>query len=295
MVKVAIVGGGLLGVKIAGDLAYHGHTVKIYDRNMKTLDSIPLRIEEDKQELKDEGILVQANYTGRIVCLSQLEETVCDAEFIFEAVADDLEVKQDVFERVSHCCRATAVVATNTLALSVDSITQRMAHSERALGLRFLYPVYCISEIEVTPSTHTSAETMEKVRVFMEKMGKTLFLRSGSIPLILNIEQRESRKMAYAQSLKNQRNLAYMMVDRLVPELAHRGNILPGDPELDGGSYGGEDHDCAICMDNPRNCVLRPCHHMCTCNDCGQLLLNRRDGCPICRKEIAEVIRVFHS
>ncbi|ESO90071.1 hypothetical protein LOTGIDRAFT_123750, partial [Lottia gigantea] len=55
------------------------------------------------------------------------------------------------------------------------------------------------------------------------------------------------------------------------------------------------DHDCAICMDRSRDCVLRPCNHMVTCNQCAKMLFNRRDGCPICRKDISDTIVVYHS
>lgn len=51
--------------------------------------------------------------------------------------------------------------------------------------------------------------------------------------------------------------------------------------------------DCAICMDKPRDCVMRPCHHMVTCYKCAAMLINRRDGCPICRKDIIEIIKVY--
>lgn len=294
MVRVAVLGGGLLGVKIAGNLAYHGHTVKLHDRSTQILNSVPLRIEEDKQELKQDGILLQPNYPGRVICLSQLEDAVHDVDFVFEAVVDSLQVKQELFERVSHFCKHDAIVATNTLNIDVDAIVQEMTNKERALGLRFLFPVHCIPEIEMTTTAYTSTGTVQKVKDFMERMGKTLFLRSGPVPLILDEEQRETRKQDYMSRLKNQRHLGYAVVDRLIPQLAHRGNIAADDSDFD-TEHQPDEQDCAICMDSPRNCVLRQCHHMCTCIDCGQLLLHRRDCCPICRKEISEVIRVFHS
>ena len=60
-------------------------------------------------------------------------------------------------------------------------------------------------------------------------------------------------------------------------------------------SLSENDRDCAICMDRQRDCLLCPCHHMVTCTECAKSLLNRRDGCPICRKDILEIIRVYHS
>ena len=62
-----------------------------------------------------------------------------------------------------------------------------------------------------------------------------------------------------------------------------------------GGAGNDSDNDCAICMDKDRNCVMRPCHHMVTCYDCAAMLINRRDGCPICRKDILEIIKIFSA
>ena len=99
---------------------------------------------------------------GQILLISRLEEAVRDADFIFEAVVDDLNVKMDVFERVSQCCKPSAVIATNTIRLNVSSIAERAAYKERTLGLRFLFPVYYIPEVEITPSPKTSGDTIER-------------------------------------------------------------------------------------------------------------------------------------
>ena len=73
-----------------------------------------------------------------------------------------LNVKMDVFERVSQCCKPSAVIATNTIRLNVNSIAERAAYKERTLGLRFLFPVYYIPEVEITPSPKTSGDTIER-------------------------------------------------------------------------------------------------------------------------------------
>ena len=53
--------------------------------------------------------------------------------------------------------------------------------------------------------------------------------------------------------------------------------------------------ECAICMERMRNSVICPCHHLVACYECTKVLLNRKDACPICRKDITEVIKVYHS
>ena len=50
---------------------------------------------------------------------------------------------------------------------------------------------------------------------------------------------------------------------------------------------------CIICMDRSRDALIRPCNHMVVCYACATLLLQRRETCPICRKKIDDVIRVY--
>ncbi|KAL5008765.1 hypothetical protein ScPMuIL_014346 [Solemya velum] len=293
MVKIAVLGCGLMGMKIAGEMAYHGHRVKIYDSNIAALNLVFERLEEDKKNLREEGLMLHKNFIGQVLCMSQLEETVHDADVIFEAVPDNADLKKDLFEKVSHLCPGDAILCSNTLRLSITDLAENVLHKQRMMGLRFLFPVYYIPEVEITPGQYTSSTTIEKVRAMLEKMGKTLFFRSGGEPLILSEEQREDRKQVRLEQIKNSSGVGYFF-ENAIPTLAHRGNDAP--PQDDKSiSMKEHDRDCAICMDRARDSLLRPCHHMITCYECSMMLLNRKDGCPICRKDITEIIRVFHS
>ena len=64
MVRVAVLGCGLLGVKIAGEFAYHGHRVKCYDNNIQALNSVYQRYQSDKVELLNDQIVDSLNFTG---------------------------------------------------------------------------------------------------------------------------------------------------------------------------------------------------------------------------------------
>lgn len=282
-----------MGIKIAGELAYHGHRVKMYDANTDSLNSAYERIEEDKHHLQHDGLLPQLNFIGQVLFISSLDEAVRDAEFVFEVVPEDLSIKQELFKKISECCTPSAVIATNTLRLDVSAVTELVTHKERAMGVRFLYPVYCIPEVEITPSKCTSPDAIDRVRSLMERMGKTLFFRSGGEPLILSEEQREFRKNARLEQIKNSSGHSRYLENSL-PTFSHRGNVVSlHDDESFSLSETGK--DCAICMDRQRDCLLCPCHHLVTCNDCAKSLISRRDGCPICRKDITQIIHVYHS
>ncbi|KAL3873919.1 hypothetical protein ACJMK2_036996 [Sinanodonta woodiana] len=274
--------------------AYHGHRVKVYDNNLPALNSAYSKLDEDMKQLRDEGLLLHKRFIGQVLFMGRLEETVNDADFIFEAVIEDLEVKKDLLERVSHLCKPDAVIASNTLRLSISDVAERAINKERVIGVRFLFPVYYIPEVEIKLGSETSAATLEKVRVVLERMGKTLFFRSGEEPLILSEDQREERKNARLEQIKITSGVDFHLSNG-IPMLSHRGNVAPLQDDIRRLNSVEIDHDCAICLDRLRDCLLQPCHHMVTCCNCASLLINRRDGCPICRQNITEIIRVYHS
>ena len=95
-----------------------------------------------------------------------------------------------------------------------------------------------------------------------------------------------------------------LALENALPALSHRGNVTVSHADDVNGRYGSSsddpsrapfDHECAICMDRTRDSLLCPCHHMITCGECAKSLQNRNDFCPVCRKQITSVIRVYHS
>ena len=138
-----------------------------------------------------------------MLCLSRLEETVNDAQIVIECVLEDFDVKAVLFEKISNLCPPECLIVTNTLRLDISKLAEKVKSKERFLGLRFLYPVYYISEVEVTPHKETSNLVIEKLRNLLGQMGKTLFFRSGSDPLILSEDKREMRKQQRIDELRN--------------------------------------------------------------------------------------------
>ncbi|XP_063958432.1 3-hydroxybutyryl-CoA dehydrogenase-like isoform X2 [Lytechinus pictus] len=289
MVKIAVLGCGLMGTKIAGCMAYHGHRVKIFDVNASALSVVQENLDQDKDELHRDGLMTHPKFLGQVLCMSRLEDAVDDAEFIFEAVIEDLDVKKELFERLTQMCKPDAIIGSNSLQCNIDEVAERANCKERIMNLRFLHPVYTIPEVEITTTRHTTPNNVEKVRQLLEKMGKTLFYRSGKEPLILSAIQIASRKLARRQQILRQRGLAGFPQND-VPGLGHDGNTTP---MQDDECATSNEFDCAICMDRKRDCLLCPCHHLVTCHECAKSLVNRQDCCPICRKEISEIIRVF--
>ena len=312
-------------MKIAGEFAYHGHRVKCYDNNIQSLNSVYTRYQSDKAQLYADQVVESPNFAGQVLCLSRLEETVNDAQLVIECVAEDFDVKSVLFEKISQLCPAECIIVSNTLRLDISKLAEKIKFKERFVGLRFLYPVYYISEVEITPYKDTANWVIERLRTLLSQMGKTLFFRSGSEPLILSEEKRELRKQQRVEELRLSNGLPPLRQETNIPELGRNlhsdlhklfmrrnpnqdfyslNNELGKDTkkskgkrleDLNESSSGSQENDCAICMDQSRNSVLRPCNHMITCYECSMLLLNRQDNCPVCREKIEEVIKIFMS
>lgn len=92
--------------------------------------------------------------------MSRLEETVNDAQIIIECVLEDFDIKSVLLEKISSLCPAEAILVTNTLRLDIGKLAENIKHKERFTGLRFLYPVYYISEVEFTPHKETGTKKM---------------------------------------------------------------------------------------------------------------------------------------
>ncbi|KAK8762170.1 hypothetical protein V5799_026561 [Amblyomma americanum] len=261
MVRVAVIGCGGLGVNVAGELAAQGHEVRVHDALPEALDRVAPRLAEDRKALRECGLLRQPGFLGSVFCLSRLEEALREAELVLECITEDLAAK----------------VGAPSLTCSPSVCSS------------------CIHTVEIQLCRGTSMATLSWVRGFLERMGKTAFLRAGPEPLVLSEREREARRSALA--LLGRTAMARQPPPFSPPDLASPDTLCSAltAEVLEAGGTGGRDKDCVVCMDEERNCVLHPCHHLCTCAACGRMLLKRQDACPICRRHITSIFRVFHS
>lgn len=302
---VAVLGAGLMGTCIAGELAYHGHRVKVYDRSRQALERASNVLEEHKEQLRREECMITRDFVGTVTLTEDLENAVRNARFIFEAVFEDLNVKQDLFESVSRICSQEAIISSNTIQLDVSMIASKAGYPERCIGIRFLYPVYGIPEVEITLARQTIQDSIQKVRQLLEGMGKTLFFRSGNTPLVLSHAQVESRKRAQRDRLRTMLQDGHAPHVQL-PSLGHGGtgsyvgqqdgntaNRATVPPPAQQAAEAGPQNECVVCMDSARDTLLVPCHHLCVCSTCADTLKQDQGFCPVCRQNFTGVIRVY--
>jgi 3-hydroxybutyryl-CoA dehydrogenase len=98
--------------------------------------------------------------------------TLGDCDLVIEAVVEELEPKRALFSELEAICRADAVLATNTSALSVTEIAAATRSPERVVGMHFFNPAPLMPLVEVVRAELSSDEAVETALEVVERLGK---------------------------------------------------------------------------------------------------------------------------
>ena len=166
--RIAVIGAGLMGHGIAQVFALAGHEVSITDTVMASLGNVHERIAAN---LRDTGYDPRA--AERVQPSADLAETVRDADFIVEAVLEDLPLKKKLFAEIERSARPDAVLASNTSVIPITKIMSGLKQKSRALGTHWWNPPYLVPLVEVIGTKWTSQEAIDWTMRLHAEAGKT--------------------------------------------------------------------------------------------------------------------------
>jgi 3-hydroxybutyryl-CoA dehydrogenase len=185
---LGIVGSGAMGADVCLLAAESGYTVYLYDKNSDTVENSLQknreRLSRDVEkgqysEAESDEILKRINPVERIDDLSQ-------ADFILECVTEDIETKQRVFMELERVCKGGAVLASNTMSISITSIASVTKRQESVIGIQFLKPARAMKIVELIPGLSTTVETIELAKEFIRKLGKDFVISRDYPGFLLN-------------------------------------------------------------------------------------------------------------
>jgi 3-hydroxybutyryl-CoA dehydrogenase len=166
--KIGIVGGGLMGHGIAQVLAGKGATITVHDPDPATLESVPERIAKNLNTLGEDESIAQ-----RVQLASTLEEAVNQADWVFEAAPERMELKQAIFEKLDEAAPPQAILATNTSVMRVTEIAAKTQNPARVVGTHWWNPPFLVPLVEVVQGERTDPETVDKAMQLLTEAGKT--------------------------------------------------------------------------------------------------------------------------
>jgi len=165
--RVAVVGAGLMGHGIAQVFALAGHEVKITDTVVNSLDTVVPRIAANLRDLGDDESAV-----ARVHPCVDLTEAVRDADFVVEAVSENLALKQKLFAELELRVRRDAILASNTSVIPITAIMQKLIRRERALGTHWWNPPFLVPLVEVIETKWTSPQAIAWTMELHQAAGK---------------------------------------------------------------------------------------------------------------------------
>jgi len=172
---IGVVGSGQMGRGIAQVAAQSGFDVLLHDQDTTALDRARTFIDSSLKRLVEKGKLperVRAETLARIRAAAE-PEAFSAADFVIEAVSENLAIKTRVFAALDAACRAGVILASNTSSLSITKLASATRRPDRVIGMHFMNPVPVMELVEIVAGQSTSPGTLESARDLAKALGRT--------------------------------------------------------------------------------------------------------------------------
>ncbi|MDA0240888.1 MAG: 3-hydroxyacyl-CoA dehydrogenase NAD-binding domain-containing protein [Proteobacteria bacterium] len=175
--KIAVLGAGLMGHGIAQVFAAGGKSVAIYDPDGEVLAAAPARIREIFELLE-----LDASGVDRVELHGDLGEAVGDADIVFEAVPENLNLKRKIFADLMALTKPEAILASNTSGLPIGDIGAELEDASRLIGTHFWNPPHLVPLVEVIQAERTNPAIVEPTIELLRSVGKTAVHAKKDVP-----------------------------------------------------------------------------------------------------------------
>ena len=174
--QITVLGAGTMGHGIAEVAALAGYEVTLRDINEEVVsegyDQIEWSLDKlaEKDRISEEARDAAAE---RITPLVDLETAIQDADVVVEAIVEDMEIKQEVYEEFDEYAPERTIFASNTSSLSITGLSEVTDRPGQFCGMHFFNPPVRMELVEVISGEHTSEETVDTAVALAESLDKT--------------------------------------------------------------------------------------------------------------------------
>jgi 3-hydroxyacyl-CoA dehydrogenase/enoyl-CoA hydratase/carnithine racemase len=187
--KVGVVGAGLMAAQIALLFARRLEVpVVLTDLDQARLDAGLGHVRAEVARLRDRG-RIGADAAARLTALvtgSLTKDAFADADFVIEAVFEEMTVKQRVLAEVEAVVRPDCVLATNTSSLSVTEMASGLAHPSRVVGFHLFNPVATMPLVEMVRGAATDDATLATALALGSRAKKNCVLVKDAPAFVVN-------------------------------------------------------------------------------------------------------------
>lgn len=180
---VTIVGAGTMGHSLAQAFAQGGYQVRLHDIKEEILQKARQLISANLQTLADLGLLREdpPAVLSRIQTTTNIKEAAQQADFVIEAIIEDVGAKKEMFKILDEACPPQAILASNTSYLDIFKFVETK-RPDKVLITHWFAPPHIVPLVEIVRGPKTSPETVETIKNLLIKLGKTPIVISKFLP-----------------------------------------------------------------------------------------------------------------
>jgi len=172
---VLVVGAGVMGHGFAQTFALNGLDVFLMDQSRELLDRARTWIRENLEFMVELELIQSPEIEAalsRISFTSDLEGSAGKADYVLEAITEDLELKKSLFKQLGTVAGPDVILATNTSSYDINELANVTRNPQRVLGTHWFHPPPITPAVEIIPADATSRETIDQAIALMERIGK---------------------------------------------------------------------------------------------------------------------------
>ena len=174
---VAVIGAGALGRSIAHAVALGGYHTIVVDLLPSSLRKAELEFQASIAHAISSGRVSQADASAALTRLEyagSVEEAAREADLVIEAVPEELESKSEIFILLDKICRPATILVTSSRTISLTQLASVTYRPATCFGMRFIYPVNEMQQLEVVVGRETSTDTVNAATALASRMGKRI-------------------------------------------------------------------------------------------------------------------------
>lgn len=174
--KFTVLGAGTMGHGIAQAAVQAGFDAVLYDISAEFVEKGAARIQKSLAKRVAKGKLAEDQMKailGRLKTSTDLAEAVKDADFVIEAVPENLDLKKKIFAELDKLCKPETILATNTSVLSVTAVAGATNRKDQVVGTHFFNPAAVMKLVEIICPVGVADKTVEIALDTMKRLGKT--------------------------------------------------------------------------------------------------------------------------
>jgi 3-hydroxybutyryl-CoA dehydrogenase len=186
--KVGVIGCGIMGSGIVEVCAKAGADVTYVEVSDEKAERGKASIEKSLGKAVDRGKIPAEDRDaalGRITSSTDMGE-LADVDLVIEAATENLETKLEIFRTLDKVTRPEIILATNTSSLPIIQMAMVTERPDRVIGTHFFNPPPVMKLLEVIRAITTSDETVDFVKGFSERIGKTTVMAKDRAGFIVN-------------------------------------------------------------------------------------------------------------